>query len=192
MSDVYCCITAALLLDVLRGNADSCVVLLDHVYGRVSGILGDGPDAEDVAQETFLTIQNALRTGSFDPDAAGKPASWVLKIAIRKALDAKRRMSLRERVNDSSIDVDEIVDEHSLETETTADPASMRAALGTLTEDERQILLLRFIDGCSEEEVSSILDLPVGTVKSKCARARAKLRRALDAFTGKLALGGSA
>lgn len=181
MSDVLCQITATLLEAVKREEKDSCMVLVGHIQRQIRRILGSGPDAEDVAQETFMKIFLALQNGNFDPDARGNPASWVLKIAIRNARDARRRRNVRDRISDSSIDVDEVVDERSCETETNPEPSSRRTALATLSEDQWHLLELRWGYGYTEVQVAGILDLPVGTVKSRCFRARADLRRVREA-----------
>ena len=68
----------------------------------------------------------------------------------------------------------------------------MQRALGRLSDEHRTILVLREIEGCDYDEIAQILQLPVGTVRSRLHRARLQLKEQLDAILGNNVLGNSA
>jgi RNA polymerase sigma-70 factor (ECF subfamily) len=128
-----------------------------------------GQGADDLAQETFL---KAWRTAaSFRGD--GRYQGWLLRIAWRQFLSDRRRRS-----------------EHAPSFEapvSTPDEATridIERALARLPERERAAALLCFGEGCSHAEAAAVLELPLGTLKSILARARAALVRQLEGHSG--------
>ncbi len=142
-----------------------------------------GPDtAEDITQDTFI---RAL--GSLDRYRGGNFAGWLLTIAGNRCRDELRR---RKRRPSSSLDqqMESFGDAYTLPSrerspERRALDSELRrvivAALVQLPEDQRQALTLRDIDGFSYQEIASATNVSVGTVKSRIARARAKMRELL-------------
>lgn len=133
-----------------------------HRYLRLE--LRHESDALDAFQETLTAAWRGLpalrRADRFWP--------WVLGIASHKAADAARR-----RFDESDADVlaEGRADDSLLE---------LREALASLPSHWREVLLLRYLLGLTEEEVAAALGVRVGTVKSRSARARRRLLEALQ------------
>ena len=121
------------------------------------------PDAaDDVAQETFLQLWR--RHNGFDP-ARGTLKQYLFGIARKQAAHRRKDWPPAEA---------ELATEAVATEDRTAD---LNEALGRLEPEERALLWLREVDGYSYAEMSDILDVPLGTVKSKLFSARAALRR---------------
>ena len=144
-----------------------------YVYRTAYGIVQHAADAEDVTQETFLKMYRSFQTLH---DVRTFP-SWLARIATRTALD---RVAQRERTHLASPDV----------LEATAAPDAVHRsdlqidvarALADLTPAHRAVLVLREVYGFDYAELAQILDVPVGTVRSRLHHARMQLRTALDA-----------
>ena len=152
-----------------------------RVFALCAGMVG--PDtAEDITQDTFI---RAL--GSLDRYRGGNFAGWLLTIAGNRCRDELRR---RKRRPTDSIDqqMETFGDAYALPSrerspERRALDSELRrvivAALVQLPDDQRQALTLRDIDGFSYQEIASATNVSVGTVKSRIARARAKMRELL-------------
>lgn len=133
---------------------------------------------EDLTQETFLRAFAAL--ARFSPAGEARPSSWLLTIATRLALNELRRH--RRRPGDV-MDVEAV----SIASNSRTDEAATRRALGTLLArevarlqpDQRSVFLLREYHGLTYNEIAQALDVELGTVQSRLARARATLREAL-------------
>ena len=166
------------------GDADAFEELMaayeKNVYNLALRMVGNPEDAADMSQEAFIKAYNNL--ASFRGDS--KFSVWLYRIVSNVCLDFLRRQSRRGTVSLSMEDEDgdevqlDIADESQsperlLERQLTRD--AVRRGLGQLPEDSRQILLLREIQGLSYEEIAQVLDIEVGTVKSRIFRARKKL-----------------
>lgn len=151
-----------------------------NVYNLALRMVKNPDDAADMTQEAFIKAYNSL--SSFRGDS--KFSVWLYRIVSNVCLDFLRSVSRRPTVS-LSVENDEgeeteldIPDESQspeelLERKLTRE--SVRRGLEALPEDYRQILLLREIQGLSYEEISTILSLELGTVKSRIFRARKKL-----------------
>jgi RNA polymerase sigma-70 factor (ECF subfamily) len=124
----------------------------------------DPARADDLAQETFIRAWQSLRTF----EGRGKFASWVMKIAFNSFLQAKRRPDYGTTVEWTERDDGVVVP--FLEA---PDVEKMLAVLAT---DERHVMILCYAHGMSHGDVSEVLDLPLGTVKSHAQRAKTKIR----------------
>jgi RNA polymerase sigma-70 factor, ECF subfamily len=143
------------------------------VFALLSRMLGRGPEVEDLAQETFVRAFSAFP--GFDPSGPAKVSTWLLTIATRLALDARRRKPLAPAQPDDAV-------EH-------VTPASMleRRQLGraiedaaaALPDDQRAALVLADLHGLSIAEIAEALEVPEATAKMKIFRAREKMRAAL-------------
>ena len=131
--------------------------------------------AEDLTQETFVRVLRALP--KFDPAGPAKLGTWILTIATRLALNELRRPEPavldREPVSAHRADAD-------------AERARLGAAIGTamaaLPEAQRAVIVLREYHGLDYTEIADVLELDVGTVKSRLSRARAALRAHLEEY----------
>ncbi|MGH9321497.1 MAG: sigma-70 family RNA polymerase sigma factor [Vicinamibacteria bacterium] len=167
----------------------------DMVFNLSCRLLGRHEEAVDLSQEVFLQVYRKL--SSFRRDAALR--TWIYRIVINRAKNRqrwwKRRLgemtalpieeaesSLGFRYwanrNSSNGDGDRIAPDEALERKEQGQ--ILRREIESLPFDQRTILLLKEIEGLSYEEISTTLGLPLGTVKSRLARARKSLRENLD------------
>src|SRR5580698_1416492 len=156
------------------------------VYNLAYGILSDAADAADVTQEVFLHAFKGIR--GFRQGSSLK--TWLYRISIRQALN-HRRWCWRHHRQQVSIDVEEEgrnpaldlpgADASPLEQLQTAEmQARVRHALDQVPTIFRSAVILRDLEGLSYEEVAEVLEVSVGTVKSRILRGRRLLREILD------------
>jgi RNA polymerase sigma-70 factor (ECF subfamily) len=173
---------ADLLHRSARGDQAAFSALYDataaRVYGLVLRVVRDPAQAEEVTQECFLDF---WRTASrFDPER-GSAVSWLLTIAHRKGVDrvrsaeaATRRDTTYHRSSGS------VPHDETAEAATTALEATrVRSAMKTLTGIQREALELAYFGGYTHTEVATMLDLPVGTAKTRIRDALIRLRDAM-------------
>lgn len=147
-------------------------------------LLGNGHDALDVAQEAFLKA--FLNLDSFRGDAAFY--SWLFRIAWNGAATLRRKQRVRASVSldaireMSGVEPDDIspTSDPTRALQITEDQQLLRQSLNELGEDYRTALILKEIEGLSYEEIASLTDCPIGTVRSRIHRARQELRAKLD------------
>lgn len=158
------------------------------VFSLVFRMVRDRETAEDLSQETFIKVLNAI--GSYRPEF--KFSSWVFKIANNTAIDHLRRRELDTLSIEGSphATTPEAIEatalqlggggESPLETvEAKELGGEIEAAISRLRPEYRSCILLRHVDGRAYEEIAEILGLPLGTVKTYIHRARNELRVAL-------------
>jgi RNA polymerase sigma-70 factor, ECF subfamily len=148
------------------------------VFALLSRMLGQGPEVEDLAQETFVRAYRAFP--NFDPNGPAKVSTWLLTIATRLALDVRKRKPLF----DGSIDDAPAQNVSSASTpEITAARHELGRAIAdaaaTLPDDQRAALILAEVHGLSIAEIAAALDVPENTAKTRLFRAREKMREAL-------------
>ena len=144
--------------------------------------------AEDLSQETFIKVLNAL--GSYRPEY--KFSSWVFKIANNAAIDHLRKRELDTLSLEGSphADTPEKLEATALQIGEKAESAldavankelggEIEQAIAKLRPEYRTCILLRHVEGRAYEEIAEMLDLPLGTVKTYIHRARNELRIAL-------------
>jgi RNA polymerase sigma-70 factor (ECF subfamily) len=162
-----------------RGDEAAFAKLYDATAARAFGlavrVVRDPAQAEEVTQEAFLEI---WRTASrFDPDR-GSAVSWVLTLVHRRSVDRVRSAEASTR-RDTTYHQSNVTVEHDSTAE--AAQASMEArrvrqALGSLTEVQREALELAYFKGYTHTEVATMLDLPVGTAKTRIRDGLIRLR----------------
>ena len=162
-----------------RGDKEAFADLYDatasRVYGLAVRVVRDPAQAEEVTQEAFLEV---WRTSSrFDPDR-GSAMSWLLTICHRKAVDRVRSAEASSRRDTTYQQKNQTVDHDA-----TADAAQasmearrVRDALRTLTEVQREAIELAYFGGYTHSEVAGILELPVGTAKTRIRDGLIRLR----------------
>jgi RNA polymerase sigma-70 factor, ECF subfamily len=162
-----------------RGDEEAFARLYDataaRAYGLAVRVVRDPSQAEEVAQEAFLEI---WRTASRFDAGRGSAVSWVLTIVHRKAVDRVRSAEASTR-RDTKYHRSSQGVEHDSTAE--AAQASMEArrvrqALDSLTEVQRQALELAYFKGYTHTEVAAMLDLPVGTAKTRIRDGLIRLR----------------
>lgn len=150
----------------------------DRLYNTVLHVVGSPEDARDVVQDSFvkafLKLETFRRSSAF--------YTWLYRIAFNTAMSCGRRRrperSLDERhdCGQDPVDVGAAPGDR-LEQEELA--CQVRAALETLSDEHRVVIVLRDVDGRGYDEIAAILELPLGTVRSRLHRARMQLREQL-------------
>lgn len=148
-----------------------------RVYSVCLRILGDADTAADVAQDTFLTVLRKLE--GFRGDAAF--TTWLHRVAVNACYDELRRKRRRPMLHVVADDRPEHepgppAPDHADEVAGTRDVAT---ALASIPEEFRVTLVLADVQDMAYEQISKVLDVPVGTVKSRVHRGRLALAAAL-------------
>ena len=163
-----------------RGDTDAFSQLVEAYQGPVYRLIlrmGLPPaDAEEAAQEAFVSAWRGLPQFRGDSQFS----TWLYRLATHTAIDFLRKTTKHQ----SDADIDNIVlpdtaasPQEQAEQEETR--FAVRRALTELSADAREILLLRYMEELSYEEIGTVLKLPPGTVKSRINRAKAQLKTAL-------------
>jgi RNA polymerase sigma factor (sigma-70 family) len=159
---------------------------LGPLYRLAYRLSGRREDAEDLVQDLLTKLY--ARRNEF-----GKVEhlrSWLMRILYRLFIDQRRQRmrSPLHLVPDTPADeaesiLDRLVAENepAAETERDARQRALLDAIAKLSEDHRQVLALHDIEGYTLEEMQEIIDCPIGTLKSRLHRARARLRELLEA-----------
>ena len=171
---------AELLRRIGKGDEDAMAAFYrEHgrvVLGQIQLMVGERVLAEEIVQDTMLAVWRGA--GSFRGESSVR--SWVIAIARRQTRDRLRRQRLH------------VVDDAFLADRPGSDPgpevtaldraelADVRVAIQDLAPAHREVLGLVFGSGLSLQEVAGVLEIPIGTVKSRLAAARTALSRILE------------
>lgn len=169
-----------------KGDRDAFAWLLERyekqVYHQALRMVGNPEDAADLTQETFIKVWQGLP--SFQGDSSF--STWLFRLTSNACIDFIRRE--KKRKGDISLDDEErdlsyaFIDPAATPQQALEQKELHRAVsvgLGQLSDEHRQILVLREVNGLSYDEIADILDLSPGTVKSRIARARISLAKIL-------------
>lgn len=178
---------------VLAGEMDAFSVLVDRYQDRIfSAVLNyvyNHDDAIDITQEAFVKAYSRLK--SFNASSAFY--TWLYRIAVNSAIDFLRKRKSRPA---DSLDDDKFADIgfEPVSHDASADPEkvvvrseqaqTLRKAIASLSTKLKSALILHDVEGLSQEEVAEILNVPLGTVKSRVSRARIELRNLLRKQVG--------
>jgi len=181
---------AELVTELQGGSDEAFDWLVTHytapVFSLVAGMLSESSEAADVTQEVFLKAFRGI--GGFRRGSSLK--TWLYRIAVREALN-HRRWFWRHQRQQVSIDAEEGGERPALELKDgeatpyeqyVADEtqATVRRALAQVPAVFRSAVILRDLEGLSYEEVAEVLEVSVGTVKSRILRGRRMLKEILD------------
>jgi RNA polymerase sigma-70 factor (ECF subfamily) len=174
-----------LVVRARAGDADAFEALMcaneERVLRLAGRLLGDRELARDAAQEVFLRVYRFL--GGFREHEDFR--AWLYRITVNVCRDAGRRTSRpgprvplegREPADDRPGGEAALLSRERI--------AAVRAALDTLSVDERAAIVLRDLEGLTSEEAAAVLGSRPGTVRSRIASARTKFRERLSAFSG--------
>jgi RNA polymerase sigma-70 factor, ECF subfamily len=174
---------AQLIDEALAGQSVSFGRLVtkyqDRLYNALVHVTGSVEEARDVVQDAF--VQAFLKLGSFHRSSAFY--TWLYRIAFNVAISRRRRrkpMVSVEQAREASGQEPMARDAApSDRLERQERVGQVQAALAAMSEEHRAVLVLREMDGLCYETIAEVLDLPVGTVRSRLHRARLELREQL-------------
>jgi RNA polymerase sigma-70 factor (ECF subfamily) len=185
------CSDEELLLRFRRGESDLFGLLVRRyqreLFGYLCRYLGDATLAEDVFQNTFLQLY--LKRNQYEE---GRPLrSWLYTIATNQAIDALRRQHRHQAVSleqaqevgdgeaQNLLELLESRETNPLEMVTGEEQRHLvRASVDQLPEFLKQVLILAYYQGLKYREIADVLNIPVGTVKSRLHTALARLQEA--------------
>jgi RNA polymerase sigma-70 factor (ECF subfamily) len=148
----------------------------DRLFNSLFRLLGSTEDARDITQDAF--VQAFLKLETFRGSAAFY--TWLYRIGFNLAMSHARRKHTTQSLDHAKGECGrEPVDgQPPPEAEFARDEQAklVHIALGKLAADYREVIVLREIEGCRYDEIAEILELPVGTVRSRLFRARLALR----------------
>jgi RNA polymerase sigma-70 factor (ECF subfamily) len=157
--------------ELYRGTADA-------VYGAIRRVLRDPAQSEEVAQEVLVEV---WRTASRFDAVRGSATTWIMTMAHRRAVDrvrsAQAAADREERV--AARDQRPAYDEVSEAVESNLERDQVRTCLGTLTELQRESVTLAYYNGYTYREVAELLEVPLGTIKTRLRDGLIRLRDCL-------------
>jgi RNA polymerase sigma-70 factor, ECF subfamily len=168
-----------LLALVARGDTPAFEKLYDQmasvVFGVICRVLRDPAQSEEVAQEVLVEV---WRTASrFDPDK-GSASTWVLTMAHRRAIDRVRSAQAASDREQRVAHRDHVpaFDEVAEQVETNLEHEQVRRCLAGLTELQRESVTLAYYGGYTYREVGDLLEVPLGTIKTRLRDGLIRLR----------------
>lgn len=176
----------SLIDQTLAGRREAFGLLVERyqhrLYHGLLHVLGSAEDAQDVAQDAFVNAFEKL--ASFKGQAAFY--SWLFRIALNAGVSAKRktrRMTVSVEARREAAGLEPADDDPSNEPSHAMHVSDrqrlVRQALSELSEEFRTALVLKEMDGMSYEEIATVVDVPLGTVRSRIHRARMEMRAKL-------------
>ena len=165
-----------------QGVADFETLYKDYnhyVLGLALRLCGPGSDAEDLFQEVYLRIYRFLPTYK-----GGSVKAWIRRITVNCYYS-----SVRGKRESFSLDGEPLLYELVDPNLTTSGAVLMRQqrrrmeqAIQRLPEDSRQVMIMRDLEDLEYQEIARRLEIPIGTVRSRLARARQALRKSLEEY----------
>lgn len=177
-----------LIRQALAGQSQAYGLLVeryqDRLYSAMLHVVGSHDEAEDVVQDSF--VQAYVKLNTFQGNS--RFFTWLYRIAFNNALTRRRRrradMSIeqsREVSGGEPVDRHELPDEPLLRNERIS---MVKAAMQRLTDEHRNILILREMQDMAYEDIAEILEINIGTVRSRLSRARNQLHDYLKEMMG--------
>lgn len=154
-----------------------CELFYEDIYSYFYYRVNDPADVQDLTNDVFLRMVESIR--SFEP-ARGTFRTWLFSMAHHRLVDYRRRQAVRdhEPLTEALVNPG---DPPAPQVETRLTQERLRRALDTLTEDQRQVILLKFVEGLSNAEVARILGKTEGAINALQYRALRTLRQVLGA-----------
>jgi RNA polymerase sigma-70 factor (ECF subfamily) len=171
------------LADVRAAQADHAAFgtlyrrYLDRVYGYSFYLLGDHHDAEDATERTFLAALGAI---DHFRDEGATFRSWLFRIAHNQLANALRARSRRRDESLDGVREPAAADDPARLASLAADARRLRESVASLSEDRRQVVILRFVDGLTSREIGEVLGRTEGAVRVLQHRALRELAVLLE------------
>lgn len=176
-----------LIAECLQGDTAAFGVLVrryqERLYNTVYRMVGNAEDAYDVVQEAFLSAYQSLE--SFKGDSLF--FTWLYRIAVNTAISLKRKQRAVVSI-DAGRDGEPGIDPldpseasrpgHAMEQ--AEQQRRIRQALARLSPEHRAVLVMKDMEGQKYETMAEVLDVPIGTIRSRLHRARLELRELLE------------
>ncbi len=166
---------------VAERDREAFAALFAHFAPRLKSYMlrlgSSAPQAEELAQEAMVTVWR--KADRYDP-ARAAASTWIFTIARNLRIDAYRRSNHPELDPEDPALVPDPPPAADAEVARKQDARRIRAALDELPEEQREVVRMSFFDDKSHTEISEILDIPLGTVKSRIRLAFARIRTSLD------------
>ncbi len=166
-----------LLLDAQQGDREALhqfVAETQHDVATLCRYLGDRDNSDDLAQETYERAIASLHRYR----AEGPAKHWLLAIARRTCADATRKRVRRRRLNQRVVDV---ARDDAVIAPTDAFRPEWSELLDALDPDRRAAFVVTQLNGLRYDEAAEVLDVPIGTIRSRVSRAREQLIEAIQA-----------
>jgi RNA polymerase sigma-70 factor, ECF subfamily len=182
-----------LITETMRGKTASFGLLVrryqDRLFNAVLRVTDNADDAADVVQETFINAYQSLNSFKGESEFF----TWLYRIAFNAAISQRRKKKATlsfdlspngdrgghgDRIHEPADESEDSRPEAALER--SEDELRLQAALNKLSPEHRVVLVLKDIDGQRYEDIADVLDVPIGTVRSRLHRARLELRDLLE------------
>ena len=170
--------TEEVLLERLQSHDEQAYSFLYDRYSKalfavITQIIPQQEIAEDVLQEVFVKIWQHIR--SYDP-GKGRLYTWMLNIARNQAIDRTRSKDFNKGNKTTGLS-DNV---YNRNTELRIDDVGLKKTLNNLPEENRKLLELAYFQGYTQEEISKLLSIPLGTVKTRIRATIMQLRTILS------------
>jgi RNA polymerase sigma-70 factor (ECF subfamily) len=177
---------ATLIQHIAQGDGQALAALYDatsaHVHGLALRILRDPGAAEDVVIEVYMQVQ---RLASAYDASRGTPSAWLLTLVRSRAIDRLRAEALRQQ-REAPLERAAALPSLTPDPETSSTTAELRravqAALLTLSPEQRQVIEIAYYAGLSHSEIATMLQQPLGTVKTRLRTGMICLRNLLRPY----------
>lgn len=170
--------------EVLSGNKQVYAQIInkykDPLFATILRMTRNQQDAADLVQEAFIKVYHQL--GKFD--GKGSFSSWIYRVAINHCMDEFRKK--RHKMVENEMREDHIRDSNHPEVIFLKKERNrqLEKLIGCLPEEERMIILLRYVNELSYSEIGELMNLPLATVRNKLHRAKKKLRETIQQEKG--------
>ena len=158
---------------------DLVIKYQDRLFSTLTRLLGSAEDAQDITQEAM--VQAYLKLDSFKGNAAFY--TWLYRIAFNLAMShARKRRPVALGNSDADPRHPEPIDHQPQphqQMATQEQIAAVQSAIDSLASEHREVVVLREIEGFDYEQIAAVLDIPIGTVRSRLFRARMQLKSLL-------------
>lgn len=177
-----------LLNNYLLGDEDAINILIERhrkrVYDYINMMVKDRDVAEDIFQETFIKVVRFLKDGRYTDN--GKFLSWVLRIAHNQVIDHFRQKKQQNNISETEAGYD-ILNNKKFSDRTIEDcmitnqiQADVRKLVDFLSEEQREVVMMRYYNGLSFKEISEQTGVSINTALGRMRYALINLRKLID------------